>query len=122
MPYALSLRPGARIEGELTAWDAIHAVNTASTDLSYGVYGQSNSTVGGAIDAEDGTLSGGALQWFLDGDHVGTGQEQAVRDLEPGRYSITLVATDSDNDTAEERVTLYVGYQRLYLPLVIRGQ
>jgi hypothetical protein len=49
VPYALSLRPGATINGEQTNWDAIHAVNTASTGLSFGLYGLSSSTQGRGV-------------------------------------------------------------------------
>ncbi len=45
-PYALSLRPGARIIGEQTGWDGIHVENTAASGLSYGVYAMSHSTGG----------------------------------------------------------------------------
>jgi len=46
VPYAFSLRPGANISGEQVNWDAIHAVNTATTGNSYGVYGRSDSPDG----------------------------------------------------------------------------
>ncbi|MBN1316988.1 MAG: hypothetical protein JXA42_16020 [Anaerolineales bacterium] len=61
-PYALSLRPGARIVGEQTNWDAIHAENTATTGQSYGVYGRSYSTIGrgvnGYVSANEGESYG----------------------------------------------------------------
>jgi hypothetical protein len=50
-PYALSLRPGARIIGEQTNWDGIHVENTATSGASYGVYGRSNSTEGTGVYA-----------------------------------------------------------------------
>jgi hypothetical protein len=49
VPYAISLRPGARIEGLQANWDAIHAVNTAETGQSYGIYARSNSTSGRGV-------------------------------------------------------------------------
>jgi hypothetical protein len=62
VPYAISLRPGARIEGEMYNWDAIHAVNTATSGASYGVYGRTYSPGGrgvyGFASASSGTNSG----------------------------------------------------------------
>jgi hypothetical protein len=62
VPYALSLRPGARVEGEQTGWDAIHVENTATTGASYGVSGWSHSTQGmglyGYASAATGTTRG----------------------------------------------------------------
>jgi hypothetical protein len=49
VPYALSLRPGARIEGVQNAWDALHVVNTAELGQSYGVYARSNSPEGRGV-------------------------------------------------------------------------
>ncbi|MBN1657610.1 MAG: hypothetical protein JXA93_04370 [Anaerolineae bacterium] len=76
--------------------------------------------VGHAIDAEDGTIPGEALEWFLDGTSLGTGKEQAVRGLDVGQYTVTLVATDSDDNTTEDQITLYVGVHRVFLPIVAR--
>jgi hypothetical protein len=78
--------------------------------------------MGGAFDAEDGMLGDAALEWFLDGTSLGTGKEQSVSGLEPGQYLITLVATDSNNDTAEARATLLVRFHRIYVPLIVKGQ
>ena len=43
VPYALSLRPGAIIGGDKEFGDVIRVVNTASSNDSYGVYGESYS-------------------------------------------------------------------------------
>lgn len=51
VPYALSLRPGAIITGNVPNWDVIHAVNTATTGLSFGVYGATNSPSGTGVYA-----------------------------------------------------------------------
>ena len=58
VPYALSLRPGAWIEGERTDWDAIHAVNTATEGYSYGVYGKSDATDGRGVFGRASASSG----------------------------------------------------------------
>jgi hypothetical protein len=95
-----------------------------STPVNWTVYptGTQIIMMGGAFDAEDGTLGDAALEWFLDGASLGTGKEQAVRDLEPGHYLITLEATDSDNDKAQDHVTIFVGNLKIYLPAIIKGQ
>lgn len=49
VPYALSLRPGAEIEGARENWDAIHVANTANTGVSYGVYARSDSSSGRGV-------------------------------------------------------------------------
>ncbi len=49
IPYAFSLRPGAKIIGEQTNWDAIHAENTAAVGESYGVYARSYATSGRGV-------------------------------------------------------------------------
>lgn len=58
VPYALSLRPGASVTGQQTSWDAIHAVNTAPTGSSYGVYARSYSTGGRGLSAWASAASG----------------------------------------------------------------
>lgn len=49
VPYALSLRPGARIEGPQEMFDALHAVNTADTGESYGVYARTYASLGRGV-------------------------------------------------------------------------
>jgi hypothetical protein len=64
VPYALSLRPGANVVGERVGWDALHIHNTATTGLSYGLYGQTDSSsndakgVVGYANASSGQTSG----------------------------------------------------------------
>ena len=64
---------------------------------------------GGAIDAEDGPLTGTALAWFssLNGS-LGTGDSLAVNTLLPGTHTLTLEATDSRGKTGSATVTLLV--------------
>ena len=50
---------------------------------------------GSAWDAEDGFLSGGQLQWRLDGSSVGVGEHAVVHGLAPGAYGAELRATDT---------------------------
>jgi hypothetical protein len=64
VPYALSLRPGATVSGEKVGWDTLHVHNTATTGLSYGLYGQTDSSsnnakgVYGLANAGSGETSG----------------------------------------------------------------
>lgn len=53
VPYALSLRPGTRIQGEATDWHAVWAFNTASTGGSHGVVGRSQSQDGCGVKGEN---------------------------------------------------------------------
>ncbi|MBK8003506.1 MAG: PQQ-dependent sugar dehydrogenase [Gemmatimonadetes bacterium] len=64
---------------------------------------------GGAIDAEDGALSGSSLAWFssLNGS-LGTGDSLEVNTLLPGTHVLTLEATDSRGKTGSATVSLLV--------------
>jgi len=58
--------------------------------------GTSVSFAGTAVDAEDGTLSGGSMVWTssIDGE-IGTGTSFSVSNLTTGAHIITLTATDN---------------------------
>jgi hypothetical protein len=89
VPYALSLRPGATIEGEQVDWDAIHAVNTASTGESYGVYGRSHSPEGSG-GYFDGSAGAAAIK------AAGTGIVQSTAKTTvwiPGSEAVVRVGT-----------------------------
>ena len=58
VPYAIGLRPGANIEGEQNNWDALHAVNTATSGDSYGIYGRSFSSAGRGVYGYASAASG----------------------------------------------------------------
>jgi hypothetical protein len=62
-----------------------------------------------ASDAEDGTLTGGALSWSssIDG-ALGTGASLPVANLSIGTHVITLTGHDSANHTATDTITLTV--------------
>ncbi|MBX2997535.1 MAG: hypothetical protein KF893_03420 [Caldilineaceae bacterium] len=74
---------------------------------------------GGAMDSEDGMLSGDGLAWFINGEAAGTGVELLVEDLPVGAHTVRLVATDSQNATAETEITVLVG-DYIYLPALSR--
>jgi hypothetical protein len=77
--------------------------------------GQTIILQGAAIDAEDGSLSGDALRWAVDGTEVGTGQERAVAGLAPGQHSIALTARDAGG--LEQTVTKTLTVEALRVPL-----
>jgi hypothetical protein len=58
VPYALSLRPGANIMGEITSWDALHVENWATSGFSYGVYALSRSVDGRGVMAYASSTTG----------------------------------------------------------------
>ena len=63
---------------------------------------------GAGMDVEDGGLSGAALQWTLNGQSKGTGEEVVVAGLAPGDYQAQLTVTDSDNQTGTAQVNFQV--------------
>ena len=76
--------------------------------------------LGTATDMEDGTLPDISLAWSSDkqGD-LGTGSSLPVANLQPGLHTITLTATDSNGNTGQSTVHVYIG-ARVSLPLVVR--
>ncbi|MDH7486716.1 MAG: hypothetical protein QHJ81_10630 [Anaerolineae bacterium] len=73
--------------------------------------------VGQGHDPEDGILSDAALIWYDGEVLLGNGALLSVGPLTPGRHVITLVARDSDGNTATDSRTVQVGLS-VYLPLV----
>ena len=65
---------------------------------------------GSATDPEDGSLTGQSLRWTssLDGP-LGTGSSFSRSDLSSGTHTIRLTATDSQNATDSETVSIGVG-------------
>lgn len=64
---------------------------------------------GTATDVEDGTLTGGALEWSSSLDGVfGTGEQVETSVLSEGTHVITLVATDSEGATGEDEIGVTV--------------
>jgi hypothetical protein len=62
-----------------------------------------------AFDAEDGNLSGSALQWSssLDGS-LGSGESLSLTGLSAGTHAITLTAHDSANHSATDHITVSI--------------
>jgi hypothetical protein len=59
-PYALSLRPGATVAGEV-AGKVLYVVNTATAGYCHGIYGQSNSADGRGIYGYAAASSGSTI-------------------------------------------------------------
>lgn len=122
-----STLPGAAVA--LLRVDVSDGVNTGSaTSIPFNVAKKAQSTViinapvtgstfaaanpiylaGAAYDADDGVLTGSALQWSDSAaGSLGSGSPLAVN-LKPGPHTITLTATDSDGNatTATTQITL----------------
>jgi hypothetical protein len=65
---------------------------------------------GSATDLEDGQLSDASLVWSSDKDgDLGTGESLPINTLSPGQHTITLTATDSNDASASQSITLVVG-------------
>lgn len=82
-----------------------------SPDYYAGMAQSSSLHLGGAAyDAEDGNLTGPALQWQLSGPMAitGQGEELVLREMPPGLYDVTLRATDKDNQMGEAHTRLMV--------------
>ncbi len=67
--------------------------------------------MGTAFDTDDGVLTGAALSWSsnLQG-NLGTGSQLSVS-LQPGVHTITLTATDSDNNSISTSTIVTIGGQ-----------
>ena len=63
---------------------------------------------GGATDVQDGGLAGEALQWTLDGQALGAGQDHTLQGLAPGSYTLGLTAHNSHGRSAEVSSTFTV--------------
>ena len=85
--------------------------------------GQPVALIGQAMDVEDGTLTGEALQWTsnLSG-ALGAGEMLHVTNLPSGLHTITLTAQDHGGHHVNASVTILVADldEVLYLPLLYR--
>jgi len=118
-------------DGLLSAQDASDATFTVAekppqVSIEWPADGSSvrpGSTVmlsGHANDPEDGPLDDTALVWQSDRDGtLGNGTEVVTSALSTGWHTITLAATDSDNNVAQQSVRLFVGF-RVNLPLILK--
>ena len=68
---------------------------------------------GGAMDAEDGALTGGALAWTVGGQAQGTGREVVAGGLGPGAHTATLTAQDSGGNMNVAQATFFVQFLRI---------
>jgi hypothetical protein len=75
--------------------------------------GMSAQLRGAAMDAEDGSLSGGALTWMVDGQAAGSGEQVELSGRAPGAYPVVLTAHDSLSQTGTAQATLTI------LPLAV---
>jgi len=97
-PYALSLRPGAEVTGNVSG-SSLLAWNTTTTGLSYGLYGRSDSNGGRGIAGFASSGSGDAVGVYglsasSNGSGV-TGEATAVTGPTIGVYGVTRSASEN---------------------------
>ncbi len=64
---------------------------------------------GNATDIQDGDLTGNSLEWISNVDgSLGYGENLSVSDLSQGPHTVTLIATDSDDNTGEDDVSINI--------------
>lgn len=81
---------------------------TPAPDSTFGT-GDFLTFEGSVRDAEDGVLTGDALQWTSNiNGPFGTGPSVTTDQLRPGRHTITLTATDSEGATASVAIPLTI--------------
>ncbi len=85
------------------------ATITSPTNGSTYTEGDDITFSGTGEDAEDGTLTSSSLVWTssIDG-QIGTGESFTRNDLSVGTHTITLTATDSDDATGSDSITVTV--------------
>jgi hypothetical protein len=103
VPYALTLRPGAQIEGEMNSWDALHLVNCATTGSSYGLYSETRASNGRGVMAYASAMTGSTYGLYARTDSV-DGTAVYARGMDAG--ADLILAGNAD--------TLYGDDGRLY--------
>ncbi len=89
--------------------DSPVATITSPVDNSSHNYGTTISFEGTGTDAEDGELSGDALSWSSDKDgFIGAGAAVTTSELSVGTHVITLTATDSQDVSAADTITISI--------------
>lgn len=71
---------------------------------------------GTAVDPEDGPLTSSSLHWTIDGIESGGGMDVVVPPLAPGKYNVGLTATDSDGNSLQKTIVIFIAAERVYLP------
>ncbi len=117
VPYALSLRPGAQIVGDVSGDSSIFAYNTTTSSLSYGIYGRSDSPNGRGVAGFASAGSGDAVGIFgltasSNGKGV-TGEAWATSGPAIGVYGVTRSSSLDAAGVLGEALRLHPYYQQV---------
>ncbi len=97
---------------------AVNVINPASgTAFDAGV---DIPLLGGAYDAEDGSLPASALTWTSNRDGALGDGTRVMKKLSPGPHTLSLHAQDSDGNVSTSQVEIVVG-RRGFLPIALRS-
>jgi len=78
--------------------------------------GESIQFEGEAFDVDDGSLPDESFIWSYESTVFGVGREVNAR-FPAGIYEVTLTVVDSDGNTGQDTIVIFVGHQ-IYLPIV----
>jgi hypothetical protein len=75
---------------------------------------------GEATDAEDESIPDASFIWSYDSIAFATGREVTAI-LPDGVHEVTLTVVDSDGNTSEDEVVIFVNVHRIFLPVVLKN-
>ncbi len=108
VPYAFSLRPGAKIEGSKPSRWALYAENTATTGSNSGVRGETHSDDGAGVYAA-GTISGADIILGGSFGRIDSDPTYAGSDIHLRSNDDVMIFLDEDDSELNERFEILNG-------------